>query len=47
MAFVKLQHKNTNSIGVFVLKNGFNVQLKDFWYTEINLTQMCITNKKN
>ena len=30
MAFVKLQHKNTNSIGGFVLKNGFKRSVQRF-----------------
>jgi hypothetical protein len=31
--FVNLQHKNTNSKGVFLLKN---VLFKDVWYIEIS-----------
>ena len=38
------QRETTNSKSYFVLKNRFEIFFKDFWYTNINLAQICITN---
>ena len=38
ITFVNSQLLNTNSKGGYVLKTGFKVVLKDFWYKRINPT---------
>ena len=38
------QHKNTNAKGDFILKTSFKHLFKDFYYIEINVTQVWYEN---